>query len=177
MRIKNTQTHFGVVAIGFHWIIAFLIIGILTIGLYMVDLPNNAQKTQFYGLHKEFGLLVLWLATFRLFWRLKNVSPELTLLPWYERFTARLVHWAFYVLMFAMPITGWLLSSAAGYAPSFFGLTLPVLIPPNVEERHLFGLIHQWFAYTFIAAIVLHIAAALKHHFIDKDNILRRIIS
>lgn len=178
MQLKNTSTRFGLVAIIFHWVIAILIIGMLALGLYMVNLPISIQKLQYYRWHKEFGLLVLWLVILRLFWRISNVTPELTTLPWYERIAARLVHLAFYGFMLAMPITGWLLSSAAGLTPSFFGLfTVPTLIPPNEAQRQLFDITHEWLAYAFIATIALHIAAALKHHFIDKDNILRRMIS
>jgi cytochrome b561 len=176
MHIKNNLTHFGVVTIWLHWIMAILIIGLLLLGLYMVQLPFNLQKLKLYGWHKEYGLLALFLALFRLVWRLGNVNPELAL-PWLEKIAARSMHWAFYGFMFAVPISGWLITSAAGLPASFFGLfTLPNLIAPDEHKRIMFQWIHQWFAYALIAAICLHSAAALKHHFINRDNILRRML-
>lgn len=175
MNLKNNKTHFGLVAISLHWLMAVLIIGLLGVGLYMVSLPLGPQKFQLYGWHKAFGLLVLAFALFRLFWRLINISPSLNL-PLLEKIAARLVHWAFYGFMIAMPITGWLLTSAAGFVPSFFGLfTLPALVAPNDSLLALFQFLHRWVAYALIATIVVHTLAALKHHFYDKDDVLRRM--
>ncbi|MCL9685707.1 cytochrome b [Legionella maioricensis] len=177
MQIKNSKTRFGIVAISLHWIVAILIIGLLAEGLYMVDLPINLQKLKLYGWHKEFGLSVLFLAIFRIIWRLGNQMPELEL-PWLEKLAARSMHWAFYIFMFAMPITGWLITSAAGLPASFFGLfTLPNLVAADEHNRLLFQWVHEWLGYALIAAIALHTAAALKHHFINKDDILRRMLS
>jgi cytochrome b561 len=176
MQIKNSLTRFGIIAIFFHWIIAVLIIGLLGLGLYMVPLPFNLEKLKYYGWHKEYGFLVLFLATFRLIWRLGNINPELAL-PWLEKIAARSMHWLFYGFMFAMPISGWLITSAAGLPASFFGLfTLPNLIVPDEQKRILFQWLHQWLGYALIVAICLHTAAALKHHFINKDTILRRML-
>lgn len=177
MIIKNSATRFGLIAILLHWIIATLIIGLLALGLYMVPMPFSLEKLKFYGWHKEFGLLVLFLAVFRLIWRLSNPLPELAL-PWLEKLAARSMHWAFYIFMFAMPITGWLITSSAGLPASFFGLfTLPNLVATDEHQRIVFESIHQWLGYALIAAICLHSAAALKHHFINKDDILRRMLS
>jgi cytochrome b561 len=177
MRIKNDEYHYGLVAIIFHWLIAILIIGLLSVGLYMINLPIGIQKLKLYGWHKEFGILVLGLVILRVMWRLTNATPVLNL-PWYERIGARLAHFALYILMLAMPLSGWLMSSAAGLSPSFFGLfTLPNLVAPNEELRELFAWAHEWLAYGLIAIIVVHTLAALKHHFIDKDDILRRMFS
>ncbi|KTD15688.1 cytochrome b561 [Legionella gratiana] len=175
MQIKNSTTQFGMVAILLHWIIALLIIGLLAMGLYMVPLPWSPEKLKLYGWHKEYGFLVLFLAIFRIVWRVSNEMPELAL-PWLEKLAARSMHWAFYGFMFAMPITGWLITSAAGLPASFFGLfTLPNLVAPDENKRILFEWMHQWLGYGLIAAICLHTAAALKHHFINKDDILRRM--
>ena len=177
MQIKNDEHHFGLVAILLHWLMALLIIGMLAVGLYMVELPIGIQKLKIYGWHKEFGILVLMLVIFRILWRLTNPTPVLNL-PWYERMGARLAHLALYVLMLAMPLSGWLMTSAAGLPPSFFGLfTLPSLVAPNDALRELFAWIHEWLAYGLITVIVIHTLGALKHHFIDKNDILRRMIS
>lgn len=177
MQFKNSETHFGFVAIIFHWLMALLIIGLLAVGLYMTGLPIGIQKLKLYSWHKAFAILVLTLAILRIIWRLSNKTPMLAI-PKLELIAARLAHLALYALMLAMPLSGWIMSSAAGLAPSFFGLfTLPSLVAPNDELRQLFALIHQWLAYGLIAIIAVHTLAALKHHFIDKDDILRRMIS
>jgi cytochrome b561 len=94
-----------------------------------------------------------------------------------EKIAARSVHYTFYVLMFALPVSGWIITSAAGLPASFFGLfVLPTLVAPNEETRILFQEIHRWVGYGLIAIIVLHVSAALKHHFINKDDILRRML-
>lgn len=178
MLIKNTEDRFGIVTILFHWIMAILLIGLVSVGLYMSDLPIGVQKLKLYGLHKEFGILALMLVMLRVVWRIQNMNPSLSSLPWFERTAARIVHWAFYGFMFALPISGWLMTSAANLPPSFFGLfLLPALVPPNQEQMHLFQQIHEYLAYGLIVTFCLHVLAALKHHFIDKDNILRRILS
>jgi cytochrome b561 len=177
MRIVNNEDHYGIVTIVLHWLMAILIIGLLALGLYMVGLPISYDKLKLYGWHKEYGLLVLALVVVRLVWRLANTTPCL-LLPRLEKIAARTVHWAFYGFMFAMPVTGWLITSAAGFPASFFGLfVLPNLVAPNDELRILFEQIHEWLGYGLIATIVLHTCAALKHHFINKDDILRRMLS
>jgi cytochrome b561 len=176
MLIKNTNKRFGIIAILLHWFIALLMIGLVIVGLYMVELPVSLQKLKLYGWHKEYGFLVLALVFVRLIWRLSNQSPQLEI-PILERVAARLVHWIFYLLMFALPITGWLITSAAGLAASFFGLfTLPNLIAPSEESRLFFQEVHKWLSYAFIGFLALHTAAALKHHFINRDEILRRMI-
>ena len=176
MLIKNTENRFGLVAILLHWLIATLMIGMIILGLYMTGLPVGIEKLKFYGWHKEYGFVVLALAFIRLYWRLINKTPDLKIPAW-EALSAQLMHWTLYGFMFALPLTGWLLTSAAGFPVSFFGLfTIPTLIAPNEELRHLFDGVHQWLAYTLIALLALHTLAAFKHHFIDKDNILKRMI-
>lgn len=118
MLIKNSLDHYGIVAIFLHWLMAILIIGLLTLGLYMVSLPVSLEKLKFYGWHKEYGFLVLALAMLRILWRMINITPSLSL-PWWEKLAAYSMHWAFYGFMFAMPITGWLITSAAGLPASF----------------------------------------------------------
>lgn len=177
MQIKNTKNNFGVVAITLHWLIALIIIVMLALGLYMTDLPISLQKLKLYGWHKEFGVLVLMLVIARVTWRLTNINPTLATLPWWEYYAARAMHYVLYGFMLAMPITGWAMSSAAGFPVSFFGLfVLPDLVLPNESARIVLAEIHKYLAFALIAAIVGHAAAALKHQFIDKDDILRRML-
>jgi cytochrome b561 len=178
MQIKNTPQNYGLVAKFFHWLMALLIIGIVSVGLYMTDLPIGTLKLKLYGLHKEFGLLVLMLVMLRIVWRIGNIAPLLPAsMPGWQKLAANSVHWAFYGFMFAMPLSGWAMSSAAGFPPSFFGLfVLPGLIAPDQEKMVLLKTIHQYLAYGLIAAFCAHVAAALQHHFIDKDNTLRKML-
>ena len=177
MQIKNSSNHYGLVAIMLHWVMAIIIIGLLCLGLYMTGLPTSPQKIKFYGWHKEFGALVFMLAALRILWYVANIKPSLSMLNTLERFGARAAHWALYGFMFALPLTGWLMSSASGFPVSFFGLfILPDLIAPNDEARHLFAQIHEWLAYGLIAIIILHVLAALKHYLIDRDDILQRML-
>src|SRR5580692_3553425 len=131
MPMQNSETHYGVIAIILHWVMAILLIGLLVFGLYMVGLPISLEKLKLYGWHKEYGILALILVIIRIIWRLGNSTPQLSL-PLLEKIAARTVHWAFYGFMFAMPITGWLITSAAGLPVSFFGwFVLPNLVEPN----------------------------------------------
>ena len=176
MQITNTAQCYGLIATLLHWIMAALLIGLLVLGLYMVALPISYQKLKLYGWHKEYGLLALGLVVIRVGWRLLNVVPALSL-PWREKWAARAVHWTFYFFMFATPLTGWLVTSAAGLPASFFGYgVLPDLVAPSQEGLAVFQRLHQSFGYGLIMTIVLHSSAALKHHFINKDNILKRML-
>ncbi len=177
MLYKNTEHRFGLIAILLHWSMALLLIGLLALGLYMVNLPISVQKLKFYGWHKEFGILALMFVVVRLSWRMSNTTPSLGNLPLWEQLAARAAHYAFYFFMFALPITGLLLTWSANLPASFFGLfTLPTLITPDETKRLLFTEIHKWLAYGLIATFCLHVGAALKHYFIDRDDILQRML-
>lgn len=179
MHIKNTQHHYGIVAILLHWLMAAIIIGLLILGLYMVGLPISLWKLKLYGWHKEFGILIFMLVFVRLIWRFSTVTPALPdYMPYWQKLAARSVHYAFYLIMFAMPITGWLISSAAGLPASFFGLfTLPDLINPTPTLEHLFAEIHEWLGYSLIILIGMHVGAVAQHYILYKDNLLRRMWS
>jgi cytochrome b561 len=179
--IGNTADRFGAVAILLHWLMALLIIGLAALGLYMVTLPDvgfNTKKIMLILYHKEVGLLVLVLLAARLTWRLTHILPHLAAhLPDWQQIAARFVHLCFYALMFALPVTGWLMSSAAGIPVSFFGLfILPDLLP---HDDYLFQRlvdIHKWFGYALILFIFVHVGAALMHHFVLKDDTLRKML-
>ncbi len=177
MQVKNTTQNYGLVAKSLHWLMAFIVIGLLILGLYMVTLPINAEKLKLYGWHKEWGILILMLVVARLIWRFSNITPPLpNHLPAWQKWAASSVHYAFYLFLFAMPLSGWMISSAAGLPVSFFGLfVLPDLVAPNKALMVLLEEIHKWLGYGLILAIVAHVGASLQHHFIYKDNILRRM--
>lgn len=177
MQINNTNKRYGLIAILLHWVMAILIVGLLAMGLYMTRIPVSLLKLKLFGWHKEYGMLVLMLVMLRIVWRTTHLIPSLSELTAFERMAARTVHWAFYAFMIALPITGWLITSAAGLEISFFGLFLiPNLISPNEKVRVLCQEIHQWLSYGLIVTFCGHVGAALKHHFINKDDILRRML-
>jgi len=165
-------------AIAFHWIAAALIIGNLAFGLYTVNLPLSPQKLKLFSYHKWVGVTVLLLATARLLWRLTHAAPALpdAMKPW-EKTAAHAAHIALYVLFFAAPLTGWLFSSAAGFQTVYLGvLPIPDLLSKNKELADVLRFMHRWINYTMAAVIVLHAAAALKHHFVDRDDVLARML-
>ncbi len=179
-RLRNTQQHYGAVAIGLHWLMAALLIALLALGLYMVSLPDvgfDTRKIALILFHKQLGLLALALAALRLAWRVGNALPSLVeTLPDWQKVTARVVHLCFYALMLALPVTGWLMSSAAGIPVSLFGLfDLPDLIAHNEYLFRAFIEVHKWLSYALIACIAIHAAAALRHHFLFKDGTLRKM--
>jgi cytochrome b561 len=176
--IKNSKENYGIIAISFHWIMAILIISIIAVGFYMSSMENSPDKFKFYGLHKSFGGLILGLVIFRLSWKLVNTAPELPLnMKSWEKIAAKSGHLALYFFMFAMPLSGWLMSSAAGFPVSFFGLfTLPNLVGPDNELRRFFGEAHEIMAFALIGVIAVHFMAALQHHFLKKDTVLTRML-
>ena len=179
-RIENTPSGYGLIAVLFHWAMAALIIALSIVGLYMVRLPDvgfSEEKIPLILFHKELGMLILMLVALRWIWRLCNVLPELAgHLPDWQKLAARFVHLCFYGLMFALPLTGWLMSSAAGIPVSFFGLfTLP---DPIARDDALFRTlidVHKVLGHVTIALIFVHAGAALRHQFHFKDDTLRKI--
>ena len=185
--LRNTRTGYGSVAIAFHWTMALLIIGMLAFGLYMTSLPTSDPNLfSYYQLHKSFGFIVLALAVLRLAWRLVNPSPKLPngMHP-LEKLGAHLGHIGLYAMLFAMPLTGWLMASASPWnIPTVLFSVLPVPHLPVPEAlgtkdqaEAFFKLLHAYGAYFLIALIVVHVAAAFKHHLIARDDTLKRMMS
>lgn len=177
----NTPQRYGIVSIGLHWVMAVLLIALIALGLYMVSLPDvgfNTRKIILVLYHKDYGILALALATVRLVWRVGNVLPALVAtLPDWQKVTARFVHLSFYGLMFALPLTGWLMSSAAGIPVYLFGwLVLPDFIPYDDYWFHNLIEIHKWLAYALILCLLVHAGAALRHHFLLKDDTLKKML-
>lgn len=179
--LENREDRYGAIAILFHWSMALLIIGLAALGLYMVTLPDvgfNTKKVTLVLYHKEFGLLVLVLLATRLAWRVTQILPQLVaqLSDW-QKIAARFVHLSFYALLFALPMTGCLMSSAAGIPVSFFGLfMLPDYVQRDEDLFQRYVTIHQWLGYVLIFFIFVHAGAALRHHFVFKDDTLRRML-
>ncbi len=178
MLIRNTTRRWGSIAQLFHWVIVVLIVAQFTLATLFDDLPAGAKKLTLLARHKSIGITILMLAFLRLGWRWSNATPLLpdTLKP-YERRLARLTHGLLYVLLFAVPLTGWLMSSARGFPVSWFGLLqLPDLVPKNKNLYDMLVDTHITLAWTLGAVATLHLGAALKHHFMLRDDVLRRML-
>lgn len=170
------------IAISLHWLMAFFIVGMLAVGKYMTHLdetdPLRFTLTQW---HKTFGILILLLAVVRLCWRLTHRSPAHPAnAPKWEHVAAKLSHIGMYALLFIAPITGWMLVSVSPLnIDTLLFNTIPWPHLPwlhNLADKasavHQYEEFHEWATGAMIALLLLHIAAALKHHFIDKDNVL-----
>ncbi len=180
IQFANTTQRYGIVAIMLHWVMAALLIGLVALGLYMVSLPDagfDREKIPLILLHKEYGIATLALASFRLAWRVGNALPALVAhLPDWQKVAARFVHLCFYGLMFALPATGWLMSSAAAIPVYFFGVMLPDFIPPDDHVFHALIALHTWLSYALIGCFLIHAGAALRHHFMLKDETLKKML-
>jgi cytochrome b561 len=178
MALKNTKTSYGWVSRFLHWFIFLAVAGMLAVGLYMEDQKITPDILKLYGLHKSVGITILALAVLRLIWAVSNTAPDMLGLekPW-EKLAARAVHGLLYLCLFLMPLSGWLMSSAAGYPVSVFGLvTLPNLVEPSKALHELAEETHELVAYGFMGLIAAHAGAAFLHHFKKKDRTLIRKI-
>jgi cytochrome b561 len=181
-RWRNTAQRYGAVAIALHWLMALLLLVLLALGLYMVRQPDAGWDTAKIVLilyHKELGVLAFVLAGVRFGWRLAQRLPALVAgLPPWQQLAARLVHLCLYGLMFTLPLTGWLMSSAAGFTVSFLGLApLPDLVPASDALFRALAFVHRWLAYALLAAVAVHAGAALRHHFLLGDETLSKMLT
>ena len=175
--IRNSKERWGQVSIALHWLTALLVIGLAVVGLVMTELPNSALKVQVYALHKSFGLTVLALTALRLLWRFAAGAPDEIPAPRLQQLAAKAVHWALYALLFALPLSGWLFNSAAGFPLKWFGvLALPKLFTGyNPELKHLAHELHETGFYLLALLLLAHAGAALYHHYLKKDDTLNRM--
>ena len=180
------SSRYTAVAIGLHWLIAALIVGLFAVGLYMHNLPlSHPDKFWLYQTHKSFGITVLLLSLVRLGWRLTHPAPRLpeNMAAW-ERALARGTHVAFYILIIAIPLAGWAMVSASVFniETKLFGVVpwphLPVLstLENKKPVEEALKEVHEYLAFAAIGLLVLHAAAALKHHFVNRDDVLTRMI-
>ena len=178
MSIRNTPTRWGHVAQFLHWLIVILIITQVILANWAEDLPIGPKKIQVYAWHKSVGITILCLAVSRLLWRWANPTPQLpTTLKPYERALAKVTHFGLYLLLFAQPLTGWMMTSARGFPVSWFGfLQLPDFVPKNQALFNAMKDIHDSLALVLYVIVFLHVAGALKHHFLLKDDVLRRML-
>ena len=170
--------HYTKTAKALHWLMAIMIFGMFALGTYMQDLPLSPDKLKLYSWHKWAGVTVFLLVLFRLAWRVGHRPPPLpTGMPKLMQFAAHAGHLALYGLMLVIPLSGWLMSSAKGFQTVWFGvLPLPDLLAKDKELGDLLQTVHMSLNLLFATVIAGHIGAALKHHFVDRDDILIRML-
>lgn len=177
MGLRNTPERYGSVAQALHWVVVLLLIGQVAVGKIAHEMPDGFDKLVLLARHKSVGITILGLAVLRLAWRLVDRPPAPPPMPRWQLLAARASHAALYVLLFAMPLSGWLMSSASNYPVSWFGFAqLPDLVAPDRDLKHLLEEVHESLANALIAIALLHVAAALKHHFVDRDGLLWRML-
>lgn len=161
-----------------HWLVFALMSGAFAVGFYMEGLPLSPGKLQLISWHKWTGVTIFVLVLLRLTWRLLNPPPALPVqMPHWQRRTSEAMHRVLYVLMMAMPLSGWLMSSAKGFQTVWFGvLPLPDLLQKNPPLGKALSEVHEILGFIILAFVALHVLAALKHHFIDRDEVLARML-
>ncbi|MFZ6813939.1 cytochrome b [Undibacterium sp. Rencai35W] len=173
-----TPQRYPLASIAFHWLIALLIAAAFTLGTIMTDMKISPTKLQYYSWHKWLGVTVLGLVALRLLTRLLSQAPTYpNSMPEWQKKIASLTHGVLYLLMFAVPLSGYFYTSAAGYPVVYLGLIqLPTIIGPNPELKPVLKELHELLTNVLLVLVILHVVAALKHHFIDKDGLLQRML-
>jgi cytochrome b561 len=172
------STHYTPLAKSLHWLMALMIFGLLALGFYMSDLPLSPEKLQLYSWHKWAGVMVFVLVWLRLAWRITHRPPALPAnMSRLMRLGAHAGHLMLYVLMIAIPLSGWLMSSAKGFQTVWFGvLPIPDLIGKDKELGKSLAELHEALNIGLLLLIVGHGLAAALHHFVHKDDTLRRML-
>ena len=178
MPLKNTQDQWGSVSKALHWLVLALVLAMAWIGLTMGDLPNGPDKIATYALHKSIGITILALMLLRLCWRLYAGAPEpVPGTPRWQARLASLVHWALYGLLLAIPLSGWVLNSSAGFPLQWFGLVnLPPITGKDHDLHELAEDMHALLFWAMATLVVAHAAAAFYHHLFQRDATLARML-
>lgn len=178
MSVKNTPSSYGSVAHFFHWIIFLLVLIMIPVGFLMGDISDKPLRAQVVNAHKLIGVLILVLMLLRVLWALNNVKPALPFqTPNWQRFVERCMHFLLYFGLILMPLSG-LVGSVAGGRPPHLG-NLNIVLPIEQNKAlagFAFSYIHEPLAFILIALISIHILAAFYHHFIKRDDVLRRML-
>ena len=172
------KNHYTATAKALHWLMALMLFAMLALGFYMQGLPLSPEKLQLYSWHKWAGVTIFLLVLFRLAWRFTHRPPALPAsMPKLMQLAAHAGHLALYGLMLAIPLSGWLMSSAKGFQTVWFGiLPLPDLLTKDKALGDLLQTVHVSLNLLLLVVVVGHVGAALKHHFIDRDDILTRML-
>jgi len=177
LNLLNTPVSYGWISIALHWLMAVAIFGMFGLGVWMRTLGYyDRWYHEAPYIHKGVGILLLLLLLVRLAWRLANTRPELLGAAW-EKTIALFVHRSHYVLLFAVMLTGYLIPTAEGVGIDVFGwFTVPATLTYTKAEADVIGLLHKYLAWAVIGLAGLHAAAAIKHHFVDRDATLLRML-
>ncbi|MDG6778380.1 cytochrome b [Thiomicrorhabdus sp. zzn3] len=184
MKWTNSAQGYGWVSIGFHWLLAVAILGLFALGVWMVELDYySTWYHQAPEIHKSVGVLVMMAMIIRWGWNLAGGSPAPLVhqtgrvSAHWQRRAIKAVHWLLYLWVLALGVSGYLISTAEGHAVSVFGwFDVPVWIAPFDNQADLAGEVHEWLAYSLMGLVTLHLVGALKHHFINQDNTLKRML-
>lgn len=177
MNLRNTRQQWGSISKCFHWLMALAILGNGLFGLLMDLAHSPMQKINWLALHKSIGLTVLALLLLRLLWRAVDRRPPDEPAPRWQQWAAHAVHAVLYVLIAAIPLSGWWFNSVSGKPLQWFKLfNLPALAAKNDAMRHLAHGVHEYLFWLLLLVLVAHVGAALKHHVFDGDNVLRRML-
>jgi len=163
-------------AIALHWLLALMIVGAFGVGVYMHELPMSPTRLKLYNWHKWAGVTILALSALRLLWRLAHRPPADVAMPGWQATAAHATHVALYALFFIVPLVGWAYSSAAGFPIVWFGvLPLPDFVPVDKALAEAIKPWHERSAMLMAALVLLHVAGALKHQFVDRDGLIDRM--
>ena len=178
MNLRNSDERWGAVSQGFHWLIVILIVVMAYLGLTMVDLPNTPHKIAVYTLHKSIGICILALVVLRLGWRLyAGRPPELAGIPTWQARIASATHAALYLLLFAVPLSGWVVNSSTGFPLHWFNLVnLPPIASKSDALHDVVRPLHEWLFWSLIVLACVHAAAAIYHHLFQRDDTLARML-
>ena len=178
MTLHNSDERWGAVSQAFHWLIVVLIVVMAYLGLTMVDLPNTPHKIAVYTLHKSIGISILALVVLRLGWRLYAGRPrELAGIPSWQSRIASATHVALYVLLFAVPLSGWVVNSSTGFPLHWFNLVnLPPIASKSDALHAVVRPLHEWLFWALITLACVHAAAAIYHHWFQRDATLVRML-
>ena len=182
MNTASVSRRYNGFSIALHWLLALALVGIFSVGFYMADLPFSPQRLKLYNWHKWAGVSFLALSIVRLVWRLTHRPPALpqavTLaMPGWQMRAYHATHSLLYALFFIVPLVGWAYSSAAGFPIVLFGvLPLPDFVAASKPLAELIKPWHEASAFALMGLALLHVAAALKHHWMDRDGLLQRML-
>ncbi|MBB5019000.1 cytochrome b561 [Chitinivorax tropicus] len=174
----KTPDRYDGLQVSLHWLIAIMIIGAWVVGNVIESMSLSPAKLQLISYHKWAGMTIFGLAIIRLAYRLVKGAPALPAhMPAWQRMAANGAHHLLYLLMLAIPLSGWLMSSAKGFPVVYLGLfTMPELVGKDAELGELFEETHEWLNNGLALILLAHVGAALKHHYIDRDDILTRMV-
>lgn len=177
MPLKNTENRWGGMAQSLHWLMALGILGNGVLGLIMDEMPRGMAKLNTFAIHKSIGLTVLALLILRVSWRLFDRAPPDEPMPRWQRFAAHATHGVLYLLMLAIPLSGWIYNSLHGYPLQWFKwFNLPALMEKNEALSDLAGETHEALFWVLVAVLVAHVGGALVHHWFERDNTLLRML-